>query len=208
MFYLNELIQLALRIYLKYMVGSRCCDRIGEELVKWGMMPEISQGVLDFQEDLDFGELIQLKENLFELGYEVVDPKNSELLDEISDAIRTLIYQHPEIAIDRYPEHLQAKGVINPEILEVCSQVHGMDLIQFATIQQVERIKEMILYEGKKLKEIAEVFQFKNKRQLKKTFERITGLTPEFYKEIRIKRSKIREESGFGEIISAIKEIN
>ena len=92
--------------------------------------------------------------------------------------------------------------------MEIFSQVHGVDLVQYATIQQVERIKEMILYEGRKLKEIAEIFQFKNKGQLKRTFERITGLTPEFYKEIRIKRSKIREESGFGEIISAIKEIN
>jgi len=190
------------------MVGSRCCDRLGEELLKWGMMPEVSQGVLDFQEELDWGQLIRLKESLFELGYEVVDPKSNELLDEISDGIRTLIYQNPEIAIDSYPERLQRQGLTDPEILEVFSQVHGVDLIQYATIQQVERIKEMILYEGRKLKEIAEIFQFKNKGQLKRIFERITGLKPEFYKEIRMKRSKVREESGFGEIISAIKETN
>lgn len=190
------------------MIGGRCCDRLGEELLKWGMTPEISQGVLDFHEELEWGQLIQLKENLFELGFEVVDPKSSQLLDKISDTIRTLIYQNPGIAIDSYPEYLQRQGLLDSDIMEVFSQVHGVDLVQYAIIQQVERIKEMILYEGQKLKEIAEVFQFKNKEQLKRTFERITGLAPEFYKEIREKRSKIREESEFGEIMRAIKEIN
>lgn len=190
------------------MVGSRCCDRLGEELLKWGMMPEVSQGVLYFQEELEWGQLLQLKESLFEMGFEVVDHESGKLLEQIADSIKMLIYQNPEIAIDSYPEHLQQQGLMEPEIMEIFSQVHGVDLVQYATIQQVERIKEMILYEGRKLKEIAEIFQVKNKGQLKRTFERITGLTPEFYKEIRIKRSKIREESGFGEIISAIKEIN
>ena len=83
-----------------------------------------------------------------------------------------------------------------------------MDLIQYATIQQVERIKEMLLYEDRKLKEIAAVFQFKSKGQLKRTFERITGLTPKFYKEIRKKRLKILEESGVDEFISAVRETN
>ncbi len=207
-FYLNELIQLALRIYVKYMVGSRCCDRLGEELVNWGMMPEVSTGMVTFHEELSEAQLFLLRESLFEMGFEMVDPENSELLEKISDSIKTLIYQNPEIAIERYPEYLQKQGLIDPEIMEVFSQVHGVDLIQYVTVQQVERIKEMILYEGRKLKEIAEVFQFKNKQQLKRTFERITGLAPVFYKEIREKRSKIRDESGFGEKIRAIKEIN
>lgn len=197
-----------MRIYVKYMVGSRCCDRIGEELINWGIMPEISQGVLEFQEELDWGQFQLLKESLFEMGFEVVDQESSELLEQISDLIKTLICQNPEIAINSYPEYLQRKGLMDPETMQFFSQVHGVDLIQYAVIQQVERIKEMLLYEDRKLKEIAEIFHFKNKQQLKRTFERITGLTPAFYKEIRMKRSKIREESGFGEIIRAIKEIN
>lgn len=207
--YLNKnYTQHTLRIYVKFMVGSRCYEKIGEELTKWGMIPEVSQGVIEFHNEPDAMQMLQLKEVLCELGYEVVDTPDSEWLDEVSDAIKKLIYQHPEIPVIGYPEYLLETGHLNLEMMLTFSQVHGMDLVQFATIQQVERIKEMLLYEDRKLKEIAEIFQFKNKGQLKRTFERITGLTPKFYKEIRKKRLRVREESGFEEIISAVREIN
>lgn len=190
------------------MVGSRCYEKIGEELTKWGIASEVSQGVIEFHKEPDGLQILQLKEGLWEMGYVVVDEMNCERLDEISALITKLIYQHPEIPVSGYPEYLLEHGYLDHETMQLFSQVHGMDLVQYATLQQVERIKEMLLYEDRKLKEIVEIFQFKSKGQLKRTFERITGLTPKFYKEVRNKRSKIREESGSGEIISAVKEIN
>lgn len=193
---------------MKFMVGSRCYEKIGKELTKWGMASEVSQGVLEFHKEPDGMQLLQLKEILCEMGYEVVDEGNSEELDKVSELIKKLIYRYPELPVSGYPEYLLAKGVLNFGMIQLFSQVHGMDLVQYATIQQVERIKEMLLYEDRKLKEIVEIFHFKSKGQLKRTFERITGLTPKFYKDIRNKRSKVREESGSGEMISAVKEIN
>lgn len=182
------------------MVGSRCYEKIGEELTKWGIASEVSQGVIEFHEEPDGLQILQLKEGLCEMGYVVVDEINCERLDEISALITKLIYRHPE--------YLLEQGYLDHETMQLFSQVHGMDLVQFVAIQQVERIKEMLLYEDRKLKEIAEIFHFKSKGQLKRTFERITGLTPKFYKDIRKKRSKIREESELNEIISAVKEVN
>lgn len=190
------------------MVGSRYYEKIGEELAKWGIFPEVSQGVAEFHEEPDGMQLLQLKEVLWGMGYEVVDSINSERLNKVSEVVKKLIYRHPEIPVNGYPEYLQELQLLDQEMILLFSQVHGMDLIQYAILQQVERIKEMLLYEDRKLKEIAEIFQFKSKGQLKRTFERITGLAPRFYKEIRKKRLKIREENGFGERISAIKEIN
>ena len=190
------------------MVGGRCYEKIGEELAKWEMSPEVSQGVLDFHEEPDGMQMLRLKEVLWEMGYEVIDGLNGKRFNEVSDLIKKLIYQHPEIPISGYPEYLLELRLLDDEIIQVFSQVFGMDMVQYATIQQVERIKEMLLYEDRKLKEIAEIFQFKSKGQLKRTFERITGLTPKFYKDIRKKRSKIREESELDEIISAVKEVN
>lgn len=190
------------------MVGSRCYEKIGGELVKWGIASEVSQGVIEFHKEPDGLQILQLKEGLWEMGYVVVDEMNCERLDEISALITKLIYRHPEIPVSGYPEYLLEQGHLDHETMQLFSQVHGMDLVQYATLQQVERIKEMLLYEDRKLKEIVEIFHFKSKGQLKRTFERITGLTPKFYKEVRNKRSKIREESGSGEIISAVKETN
>ncbi len=190
------------------MVGSRCYEKIGEELTKRGIASEVSQGVIEFHKEPDGLEMLQLKEDLWEMGYLIVDEINGERLDEISALIKKLIYRHPEIPVSGYPEYLLEQGNLDHETMQLFSQVHGMDLVQYAMIQQVERIKEMLLYENRKLKEIVDIFHFKDKGQLKRTFERITGLTPKFYKEIRNKRSKIREESESGEMISAVKEIN
>lgn len=190
------------------MVGSRCYEKIGEKLAAWGIVLEVSQGVIEFHTEPDGMQMLQLKEDLWDMGYEVVDELEGQWLDEISDRIKKLIYRKPELPVSGYPEYLLEQGYLNLEMIQLFSQVHGMDMVKYATIQQVERIKEILLYEDLKLKEIAELFQFKNKGQLKRTFERITGLTPKFYKEIRKKRLKIREESGFGEMISAVKEVN
>jgi len=190
------------------MVGSRCYEKIGKELTKWGMIPEVTQGIIDLHEEPDGMQLLQLKEVLWDMGYEVVDDLNSKKLEEVSELIKKLVYRQPEIPVNGYPEYLEELELLDQEMILLFSQVHGMDLVQYGTIQQVERIKEILLYEDLKLSEIAELFHFKNKGQLKRTFERITGLTPKFYKDIRKRRSKIREESGSGEKISAIKEIN
>lgn len=190
------------------MVGSRCYEKIGGELTKWGIASEVSQGVIEFHKEPDGLQMLQLKEVLWEMGYVIVDEPNGERLEEIAVLIKKLIYRHPEIPVNGYPEYLLEQGYLDHETMQLFSQVHGMDLVQYVTIQQVERIKEMLLYEDLKLKEIVEIFHFKSKGQLKRTFERITGLTPKFYKEIRNKRSKIREESESGEMISALKEIN
>jgi AraC-like DNA-binding protein len=190
------------------MVGSRCYEKIGEELAKWGIASEVSQGIIEFHKEPDGLQILQLKENLWEMGYVVVDDLNGERLDDIAALIKELIYRHPEIPANGYPEYLLEQEHLDHETMQLFLQVHGMDLAQYVTIQQVERIKEMLLYEDRKLKEIVEIFHFKSKGQLKRTFERITGLTPKFYKEIRNKRSKIREDSGSGEMISAVKETN
>lgn len=90
--YLEEIIHNnTLRIYVKFMVGSRCYEKIGEELAKWGMSPEVSQGVLDFHEEPDGMQLLRLKEVLWEMGYEVIDGLNGKRFSEVSDLIKELI---------------------------------------------------------------------------------------------------------------------
>ena len=180
------------------MVGSRCCDRIGKGLIKLGVMTEVSQGVIEFQDELDGIELLQLKEILLELGFEVVDSENSKLLDRICSLINELIYRNPEMQVQDYLKYLEKLGLTDFETLQVFSQVYGVDLLQYITSQQVERIKEMLLYEGLELKDILELFQFKNADQLTKLFERNTGLRPSYYIKIRNKRLEIRKENGFG----------
>lgn len=175
------------------MVSSRCGDRIGEELKETGIgMPEINQGVLEFQEELNNLELLQLKEALFDLGFEVLGPADNELLERISLMVKNLVYEKPEIVLSEYPAYVrQQLGFDDQEIMQVFSQVYGVDLLQYAVIQQVERIKEMILYEGHSLAEIVEILRFKDIPQLTRVFQKITGLKPAYYEKIRDKHLEV-----------------
>lgn len=194
-FTLHESIhEMVLKVYVKYMVSSRCSIKISQELEEKGIvMPEISQGMLKFQEELDGLQLLQLKEVLLDLGFEVLDELESDLMDSISQTIEKLIYEQPEIALEEYPFIVKnGLGGDHLNMMLVFSLVYGVDLIQYAVVQQVERIKEMILYEGRPSEEIVKLFQFKNEDQLNRNFQKITGLKPSYYEKIRNKRLEVQ----------------
>lgn len=193
------------------MVGNRCVEKIENELTKLGIIvSEINQGFVEFQEELDGAELLQVKESFLEYGFEVVDSETSELLDRISELVKRLICKHPEIDINDYPLYMEELLDFNDfETKRIFSQVHGVDLLQYATIQQVEWIKELLLYEDWEPAEIAEMFHFKSEIQLTRVFQNITGLTPAYYIAIKNKRREIQKNADSDEQkVRAIKEVN
>lgn len=179
------------------MVSIRCKKLVGTELKKLGVvMPKINQGMVEFQEELSTEQKSQFKERILKFGFEVLDPANSQLLDRISAMIVELIYKHTEMPRGDYPVYLIDKLKFDySEITNLFSEVHGINLPQFITIQQVERIKEMLLYEDLKVKEIAEMLHYRNGAQLTRTFKKITGLTPFYFKKLKEKRLEIRKEN-------------
>jgi AraC-like DNA-binding protein len=179
------------------MVSIRCKKMVGLELKKLGVvMSKINQGMVEFPEELSSEQTIQFQERILKLGFEVLDATNSKLLDRISALITELIYKNSEIPRSEYPKYLIEKLEFDySEITNLFSEVHGINLPQFITIQQVERIKEMLLYEDLKVKEIAQILHYKNGAQLTRTFKKITGLTPFYYKKLKDKRLEVRKKN-------------
>lgn len=160
-------------------------------------MPKINQGMVEFQEELTAEQEIQFQKRVLKLGFEVLDDANSKLLDRISASITDLIYKHPEIPRQDFPAHLIEKfGFDHSEITNLFSEVYGINLLQYIAIQQVERMKEMLLYDDLKVKEIAEILHYRNGVQLTRIFKKITGLTPFYFKKLKEKRLEIRNGNG------------
>jgi AraC-like DNA-binding protein len=184
-----------LKIYIKYMVSIRCKKLVGTELEKLGViMPKINQGMVEFQEKLTSEQKNQFRKRVLKLGFEVLDDTNSKLLDRISVSITKLIYKHTQIQRKDYPAYLIEKlGFDYSEITNLFCEVHGINLPQYIAIQQVERMKEMLLYEDMKVKEIAVILHYTNGAQLTRVFKKITGLTPFYFKKIKEKRLEVRK---------------
>ncbi|TSJ42044.1 helix-turn-helix domain-containing protein [Fluviicola chungangensis] len=186
-----------MKIYIKYMVSLRCKKMVGAELKKLGViMPKINQGMVEFQEELSAEQKIQFQERILSLGFEVLDSANSKLLDRISATIIDLIYKHPEMSRQEYPDYLVKNLAFDySEIKYLFSEVHGINLPQFILIQQVERMKEMLLYEDLKVKEIAQKMHYRNGAQLTRVFKKVTDLTPFYFKKMKEKRIEVQQES-------------
>jgi len=178
------------------MVSLRCKKLVAKELKKLGVvMPRINQGVVEFQEELSPEQKIRFQKRIIKLGFEVLDDENSKLLDHISASISDLIYKYPEISRQQYPDYLIEKwGFDYAEITHLFSEVHGVNLPQFILVQQIERIKEMLLYEDLNVKEIAKLLHYRNGAQLTRVFKKITGLTPFYFKKMKEKRMEVQKE--------------
>ena len=179
------------------MVSLRCKKLVGLELKKLGVvMPRINQGSVEFQEKLSSEQETQFEKRILKLGFEVLDEENSKLLDQISASINDLIYKHPEMPLKDYPDYLIEKLKFDySDITHLFSEVYGINLPLFILTQQVERMKEMLLYEEMKVKEIAEVLHYKNAAQLTRAFKKVTDLTPVYYRKLKEKRLEVQKES-------------
>lgn len=180
------------------MVSLRCKKLVDTELKKLGVvMPKIDQGVVEFQEKLSAEQETQFQKRILKLGFEVLDDDNSRLLDRISALITDLIYKYPEMSRQEYPAYLMNKLEFDYSgITSLFSEVHGINLPQYITLQQVERMKEMLLYEELKVKEIAERLHYKNAAQLTRVFKKVTDLTPFYFKKLKNKRLEVQKENG------------
>jgi YesN/AraC family two-component response regulator len=78
------------------------------------------------------------------------------------------------------------------EITHLFSEVHGINLPQYIEVQQVERMKEMLLYEDLKVKDIAASLHYRNGAQLTRIFKKVTGLTPFYFKKLKEKRLEVQ----------------
>lgn len=160
-------------------------------------MPKINLGMVEFQEELSAEQESQFQKRILKLGFEVLDDVNSKLLDRISALITELIYKHTEMPRQDYFAYLVEKIEFDYSgITNLFSEVHGINLDQYIVIQQVERMKEMLLYEDLKVKEIAAMLHYRNGAQLTRIFKRITGLTPFYFKKLKEKRLEVRKENG------------
>lgn len=175
------------------MVSIHCKKLVVRELERLEVkVLEINLGVVKFQEKLTANQLSSLKHILPKFGIGIVDVVSSDLLDRIFESINELIYINPKMPRQNYPAYLKKElGFNYYETMNLFSDVNGMNLHQYIIIQQVERIKELILYEDYKIQEIAAMFYYKNGRQLTKTFKEVTGLAPFYYKKLKEKRFEL-----------------
>ncbi|MEO6758491.1 MAG: AraC family transcriptional regulator [Saprospiraceae bacterium] len=173
------------------MVSLRCKALVHEELEKLGLKHTVLDfGIVEIQDVLTTKKRAQLKETLRQSGWELLDNKKSRLIEQIKHLIIERIRADKSTEVS-YADYISKKlGYEYNYLANLFAEVQAITIQQFIILEKIERIKELLFYEGPSLKEIANQLHYSSVAQLSGQFKKITGLSPSFYQQLRKNRTR------------------
>lgn len=172
------------------MVSLRCKLLVKAELQKLGIVHSmVDLGLVELEEDITKDQRDQLKANLLKSGLELLDDKQSILIERIKNVVIEMIHYADELPKINYSDYISEKlGYDYTYLSNVFSDAKGITLQQFIITHRIEKVKELLLYDELNLTEISYKLQYSSVAHLSNQFKKVTGLSPSFYKQMKKKR--------------------
>jgi AraC-like DNA-binding protein len=125
-------------------------------------------------------------------GFELIDDKKGQLIDDIKTIIIELIHYQREI-----DEHINFSDYISKEVgydysylSNLFSIVEGTTIEKYIIHQKIEKAKELLVYDELTLSEISWQPGYSSVQHLSRQFKKTTGLTPSHFKKVKENRRK------------------
>jgi AraC-like DNA-binding protein len=164
---------------------------VKEELIKLGLHYVIVDlGKVEILEDISQEQFLILKENLALSGLELLDDKKAILIERIKNVIIEMVHYTDEIPKVNYSDYISEKLHHDYTYLSnIFSETKGITIQQYIIMHKIERVKELLLYDELNLTEIAYNLHYSSVAHLSNQFKKITGLSPSFFKQLKLKRN-------------------
>jgi len=179
-----------MKLHIKNMVSDRCKMIVKSELEKLGLHYIIlGLGEIEIMESLSIEKRTLLNEGLKESGLTLIDDKKSILIEKIKNTIIELIhYTDKQIKIN-FSDYLSQKLNYDYTYLSnIFKENQGTTIEHFLLTHRVEKVKELLVYDELNINEIAIKLHYCNAAHLSNQFKKMTGLTPSYYKHLKLKR--------------------
>lgn len=179
-----------MHIYIKYMVSLRCKMVVMDELKKLGLNHTgIELGIVELTDDITNEQRQQLAIGLQGSGLELLDDKKSILIEKIKNVIINMIHYSDELPKVNYSEYISEKLNYDYTYLSnLFSEFRGITIQQFIIMHKIEKVKELLLYDELNLTEISYKLHYSSVAHLSNQFKKVTGLSPSFYKKLKVLR--------------------
>ena len=176
-----------IKLYVKHMVSLRCKMMVMSELKKLGLRySTVELGMAEVFEDIKPEQREQLKINLKRSGLELMDDKDSTLVENIKSTIIDIIQDEAEITGHNYSEYISKKlGYDYAYLANTFAEVNGITIQQFTIINKIEHAKSLIVYDNLSISEIAYKLNYSSAAHLSNQFKKVTGLTPSFFRKTK-----------------------
>jgi AraC-like DNA-binding protein len=176
----------SLTLIIRNMVCGRCISAVARELDALGIhVVDLALGEVRLINSLDAGTRKVLAARLDSLGFELLDDRRKQIIEQIKNAVIQLV-QHGEIE-----EHFSMSAFISAQLHKeysalsrLFSEVEGITIEQFFILQKIEKVKEWLVYGELSLSEISFRLGYSSVSHLSGQFKKITGLTPSHFKQI------------------------
>ena len=172
------------------MVSLRCKLIVKEELLQLGVSYTIIDlGMAEVKDDITPHQINQLRTNLLQDGLEILDDKQSILIERIKNVIIEMIYYSEEIPKVNYSDYISERLQYDYNYLSnVFSEVKGITIRHFIIYHKIEKVKELLLYNELNLSEISYKLHYSSVSHLSNQFKKVTGLAPSFFKRLKQQR--------------------
>lgn len=174
------------------MVCNRCIMVVQDQLEKLGILPlSVELGAVTFNHSLSDAEVQTIKATLEPLGFEWIDDKRIQFIEEIKKHIIELVHQKNGELKMNLSDYLAAKLHHDYSyISNLFSELENTTIEQYFIAQKVERVKELLVYGELSLNEIADVLNYSSAAHLSSQFKKVTGLTPSHFRSIKENKRK------------------
>ncbi|QCR22839.1 AraC family transcriptional regulator [Pontibacter sp. SGAir0037] len=172
-------------LHIKNMVCPRCIKVVGEELQRLNQpVAEVKLGEALLSQEPSDKARKEIKEALAANGFEVLEDKKAEVIEQVKRAVIALIrtgqVEHLQTNISDYLSEVTGKEYTY--LSSAFSTEEGTTIARFVMLQKVERIKELVTYNELTLSQIAYQLGYSSVAHLSNQFKQVTGLTPSEYK--------------------------
>ncbi|RYZ21814.1 MAG: AraC family transcriptional regulator [Chitinophagaceae bacterium] len=168
------------------MVCNRCIMVVDQELQKLGIEgSKVTLGEVETAADIAKDKLVQLRNNLDAVGFELLDNSKQQLIEKIKNIIIKQVHYSEE-------EHQHNLSDILSKALHkdysylssLFSEVENITIEKYLINQKIEKVKEFIIYDQLSLSEIAYKLGYSSVAHLSNQFKKVTGLTPSHFKKL------------------------
>lgn len=176
-----------MKLYIKYMVSSRCIMVVKELFQKHRLnCIEVELGEVEIVEMISEDVRSQLKDSLHDLGFELMEDKRSVLIEKIKTVVYDMIDHSDDLYKENFSDYLSKKLNYDYNYLaNLFSEVQGITIEHFMISLRIERIKELITNGELNISEIAWMMNYSSVAHLSSQFKKVTGLTPLNFKNMK-----------------------
>lgn len=179
-----------MQIFIKNMVCIRCKIIVKDEITRLGWHPvNVELGTAILQENLSNEELQQLDKILRKSGLELIDSKKSFLYEKVKHVVIDMVHYSDEPSNITFSDYLSDTLHYDYTYLSnLFAEIHGSTLEHYIIAHKIEKVKEMLVYQGLSLTAIAEKMGYCSVAHLSAQFKKTTGLTPTHFMKMKDKR--------------------